>query len=100
MESFQDYAGQQIIVLDEFRKGYSIRFGELTQLCNGTYQVPRKNAKSLSCADTTIVVISNLSWFDEIYTGIDCSPLRERFNLVDFVNRGWQKYEKEPEDDI
>lgn len=99
-EEFQDYAGQQLIVLDEFRAGYSVPFGVLTQLCDGTYPIPRKNRPAIGCVDTTIVVISNQTCFEDVYKNLCCKPLAVRFNHVDMEARRWSPYLTEEESDV
>lgn len=63
-------------------------------LCNGKYKIPVKNGAPAECKDTTIIVISNVQNFEEIYTNHDCSPLWERFNYVNFEERKWRKFPK------
>lgn len=58
-EIFQDVQeSQQVVIIDEYQEAF-LKYSQVNQMCDGTYQYPRKGSSAIRLNKPLIIIMSN-----------------------------------------
>lgn len=80
-ENFQNiYSDSQFLLFDEYSSAH-LKVTQLNQMCDGTYQFPRKGGSPVVCKDITLIICGNKHPKDIYTTTFDY--IAARFNVFE-----------------